>query len=127
MDNEAKNIVERILGMCSLVLVQEETDYPKYESGMKKKICLRDVSSPKRRVWLSKDEGDIDKMKYDNLFVTYEKDEGLDLVYGILLEYISENSLFRICEETDGNESRVRFSIPSFTSLSELQIKLDML
>ena len=127
MENEAKNIIERMLGMSNLRLVQEDTEDPKYEEGMKKKIRLRDLNDPERRIWLSKDDGDIEKMKYDNLVITYEKDESLDLVYGIFLEYISENSLFRICEEDDEEESRVRFTIPSFSSLSELQIKLDML
>jgi hypothetical protein len=127
MENEAKNIIERMLGMSNLHLVQEDTEDPKYEEGMKKKIRLRDLNDPERRIWLSKDDGDIEKMKYDNLVITYEKDESLDLVYGIFLEYISENSLFRICEEDDEEESRVRFTIPSFSSLSELQIKLDML
>jgi hypothetical protein len=127
MENEAKNIIERMLGMSNLHLVQEDTEDPKYEEGMKKKIRLRDLGDPERRIWLSKDDGDIEKMKYDNLVITYEKDESLDLVYGIFLEYISENSLFRICEEDDEEESRVRFTIPSFSNLSELQIKLDML
>ena len=127
MENEAKNIIERMLGMSNLHLVQEDTEDPKYEEGMKKKIRLRDLNDPERRIWLSKDDGDIEKMKYDNLVITYEKDESLDLVYGIFLEYISENSLFRICEEDDEEESRVRFTIPSFSNLSELQIKLDML
>jgi hypothetical protein len=127
MENEAKNIIERMLGMSNLRLVQEDTEDPKYEEGMKKKIRLRDLNDPERRIWFSKDDGDIEKMKYDNLVITYEKDESLDLVYGIFLEYISENSLFRICEEDDEEESRVRFTIPSFSNLSELQIKLDML
>ena len=127
MENEAKTIIERMLGMSNLLLVQEDTEYPKYEYGMKKEIRLRDFNDPERKIWLSKDDGDIEKMKYDNLVITYEKDEGLDLVYGIFLEYISENSLFRICEEDGDGESRVRFTIPSFSNLSELQIKLDML
>lgn len=127
MENEAKNIIERMLGMNNLLLVQEDTEIPKYEDGMKKEIRLRDLNDPEKKIWLSKDDGDIEKMKYDNLVITYEKDEGLDLVYGIFLEYISENSLFRICEEDDDGESRVRFTIPSFSNLSELQIKLDML
>ena len=127
MENEAKNIIERMLGMSNLLLVQEDTEIPKYEDGMKKEIRLRDLNDPERRIWLSKDDGDIEKMKYDNLVITYEKDEGLDLVYGIFLEYISENSHFRICEEDGDGESRVRFTIPSFSNLSELQIKLDML
>lgn len=127
MENEAKTIIERMLGMSNLLLVQEDTEYPKYEDGMKKEIRLRDFNDPERKIWLSKDDGDIEKMKYDNLVITYEKDEGLDLVYGIFLEYISENSLFRICEEDNDGESRVRFTIPSFSNLSELQIKLDML
>lgn len=127
MENEAKNIIERMLGMSNLRIVQEDTETPKYEEGMKKEIRLRDPNDPERRIWLSKDDGDIEKMKYDNLVITYEKDESLDLVYGIFLEYISENSLFRICEEDDKEESRVRFTIPSFSNLSELQIKLDML
>lgn len=127
MENEAKTIIERMLGMSNLLLVQEDTEYPKYEDGMKKEIRLRDFNDPDRKIWLSKDDGDIEKMKYDNLVITYEKDEGLDLVYGIFLEYISENSLFRICEEDNDGESRVRFTIPSFSNLSELQIKLDML
>ena len=127
MENEAKTIIERMLGMNNLLLVQEDTEYPKYEDGMKKEIRLRDLNDPEKKIWLSKDDGDIEKMKYDNLVITYEKDEGLDLVYGIFLEYISENSLFRICEEDDDGESRVRFTIPSFSNLSELQIKLDML
>ena len=127
MENEAKNVIERMLGMSNLLLVQEDTEYPKYEDGMKKEIRLRDLNDPEKKIWLSKDDGDIEKMKYDNLVITYEKDEGLDLVYGIFLEYISENSLFRICEEDDDGESRVRFTIPSFSNLSELQIKLDML
>lgn len=127
MENEAKTIIERMLGMSNLLLVQEDTEYPKYEDGMKKEIRLRDLNDPEKKIWLSKDDGDIEKMKYDNLVITYEKDEGLDLVYGIFLEYISENSLFRICEEDGDGESRVRFTIPSFSNLSELQIKLDML
>lgn len=127
MENEAKTIIERMLGMSNLLLVQEDTEIPKYEDGMKKEIRLRDFNDPERKIWLSKDDGDIEKMKYDNLVITYEKDESLDLVYGIFLEYISENSLFRICEEDDDGESRVRFTIPSFSNLSELQIKLDML
>lgn len=127
MEDEAKNVIERMLGMSNLLLVQEDTEIPKYEDGMKKEIRLRDLNDPEKKIWLSKDDGDIEKMKYDNLVITYEKDEGLDLVYGIFLEYISENSLFRICEEDDDGESRVRFTIPSFSNLSELQIKLDML
>ena len=127
MENEAKNVIERMLGMSNLLLVQEDTEIPKYEDGMKKEIRLRDLNDPEKKIWLSKDDGDIEKMKYDNLVITYEKDEGLDLVYGIFLEYISENSLFRICEEDGDGESRVRFTIPSFSNLSELQIKLDML
>lgn len=127
MENEAKNVIERMLGMSNLLLVQEDTEIPKYEDGMKKEIRLRDLNDPEKKIWLSKDDGDIEKMKYDNLVITYEKDESLDLVYGIFLEYISENSLFRICEEDDDGESRVRFTIPSFSNLSELQIKLDML
>lgn len=127
MENEAKNIVERILGMSNLRLVQEDTESPRFEDGMKKDIRLRDINDPERRIWLSKVDGDIEKMKYDNLVITYEKDESPDLVYGIFLDYISENSLFRICEEDDDENSRVRFIIPSFSSLSELQIKLDML
>lgn len=127
MDNEAKIIVERILGMCNLILVPDETDYPNYDDGIKKMICLRDTGHPKRRFWLAKDTGDIENTKYDNLFVIYDKDESLDLIYGLFLEYISENSLFKICEEDDNGNSNVRFLIPSFTNLSELQIKLDMI
>ncbi len=127
MENEAKNIVERMLGMSNLRLMQEDTESPRFEDGMKKEIRLRDINDPERRIWLSKDDGDIEKMKYDNLVITYEKDESPDLVYGIFLDYISENSLFRICEEDGDENSRVRFIIPSFSSLSELQIKLDML
>jgi hypothetical protein len=127
METEAKNILERIFNMSGLVLKQTAVKEFNCDSERKRKITIEDPSSPENNVWLNKDEGDIDSMKYDELIVTYENDEHDDLIYGILIEYIRENKLFKICESDGSCESRVRFVIPSFSSLPELQIKLDML
>lgn len=127
METEAKNILERIFSMSGLVLKQTAVKEFNCDSERKRKITIEDPSSPENAVWLNKDEGDIDSMKYDELIITYEKDESDDLIYGVLLEYIRENRLFKICESDDSCEPRVRFAIPSFSSLPELQIKLDML
>lgn len=127
MESEEKNIFKRILDMSGLSLRQDTFREFNEKDERKKKILFVDDADPKARFWLNPDTGDIDNMKYDEIVITYENDENEEVVYGILLEYIRENSLYRICEEYGNGDPKVRFVIPSFSSLSELQIKLDMI
>lgn len=133
-------IFKRILDLCNIELILENKDEkiyktvdhsPGYEEIstpiIKKLVYLRDKDNKKQKLWLSTQNESLEALKNDLYEFDYEEEIDMNVIYEILLEYIREYKLYNVCEEDKKGVNKIRFIIPSFSNLTELQIKLDLI
>lgn len=88
------------------------------------KVAIKLKSDKYKYIWFDSDIFSHDK--YDKIYIRYDKTEEIEpMVYDIFFSFIQKNEKYCLMiEKKDKDE--LLFQIPSFNSLEELAIKLEM-
>lgn len=126
IEQNASKLFSKMLDSCNISYsIEKKNDY---NGDNRYYISLKSKTGDYSCVWFSKDNDDIFKSsKFDCLYVKFDVGDDIEALPKIILDYLMFYGYNRIMatDRKRGDDICI-FNIPTFKSISELHIKLDL-